>query len=59
MLDKLLEEYIDKFGEGFPTFQVFRGITEEERIAVVQECIDKGKNAYELGLCSLDDDLYY
>ena len=59
MLDKLLEEYIDKFGEGFPTYQVLRDKTEEESIKIIQECIDKGKDAYELGFCTLDDDIEY
>lgn len=59
MLDELLDEYIEKFGEGFPTYQVLRGRTEEESIKIVQECINKEKDAYELGYCTLDDDIEY
>lgn len=59
MTDELLFEYLDRFGEGFPTFQMCRGRSEEESDAIIRECITKGKTAYELGYCSLDEDIQY
>mgnify|MGYP003293611022 CR=1 FL=1 len=58
-LQKLLDEYLETFGDGFPTFQLFRTRTIEERIELVQMCLDKGKDAYELGLVTLDEDTEY
>lgn len=58
-LDKLLLQYAKTFGEGFPTFQLLRSRTTEEGIDLVQMCLDKGKDAYELGLVTLDEDTEY
>lgn len=58
-LEKLLFEYRDKFGDGFPTFQLFRGLNEEERIAMVKKCLSLGKDAYDLELVSDDLDIEY
>lgn len=57
--DELLGAYIDKFGEGFPTYQICRGRTIEESVEIIRECIAKEKDAYELGYCTLDEDVYY
>lgn len=55
----LLLQYAKTFGEGFPTFQLLRSRTTEEGIDLVQMCLDKGKDAYELGLVTLDEDTEY
>lgn len=58
LMDKLME-YAKKFDEGFPMYQLGRGRTDDEIIEIVNECLEKGKDAYELGLCTDDDDVYY
>lgn len=58
-LDRLLFEYNVKFDEGFPTYQLFRGRTDEECAEIVQECLDKGKTAYDLGLVTDEDEIQY
>ena len=59
MLDKMLEKYREKFGEGFPTFQIGRGKSDEELSDIVQGCIDRGKDAYDSGLVADDEDTLY
>ena len=58
-LDLLMFEYTKKFGEGFPSFQLFRDRPDEECVAIVERCINEGKTAYELGLVSVEEDLQY
>lgn len=58
-LDDLLFQYNLKFKEGFPTYQLFRGRTDQECIEMVQRCLDKGKTAYQLGLLSDSEDIQY
>ena len=55
----LIGKYIDMFGEGFPTYQVFRSRTTEECIEIVKQCIDQNKTAYDLGYCTDDDNIEY
>ena len=54
-----LDEYAKMFGDGFPTIPLAWGRTEEEIIALIDDCIKAGKDAYELGLVSDDDDILY
>lgn len=58
-IDALMIEYAKKFGDGFPSFQIARTISEEETIAIIQECLDKGKDAYELGFVTDNEDILY
>lgn len=48
-MEKLLEKYLEKFGEQFP-LMLCMGMSEEAIMKLIQECIDAGK-PYEL-----DDD---
>ena len=60
MLERLLKEYAEKFGDGFPMIPVAWGITEEEVCEMIKKCIDEGKDAYEMGLVDdIDDDVMY
>lgn len=52
-------EYAEKFGDGFPSFEIARGMSDEETEKIIQECLDKGKDAYELGYVQDDDDILY
>jgi hypothetical protein len=58
-LDNLLFEYTLKFGDGFPTFQLFRGLPTDECVKIVRRCLDENKTAYELGLVTASDDVQY
>lgn len=48
--EELLREYSKIFGDGFPTIPLAWGRTDEELQEIIKECIDKKKDAYELGL---------
>lgn len=48
--EELLREYSNTFGDGFPTIPLAWGRTDEELQEIIKECIDKKKDAYELGL---------
>ena len=58
-MDEMLAAYADRFGDGFPAYQIARGRPDEEVIKIIQECLDKGKDAYELGYVQDDDDILY
>ena len=41
-LEKVLNQYRDRFGENFPVM-LFRGTPEDELIQTVQKCLDDAK----------------
>ena len=59
MMDELMEKYREMFGEAFPSYQITRTRSDEEVVAILNECIDKKKDAYELGYCTDDEDTFY
>lgn len=54
-----MNKYFKAFGEGFPTYQIMRGRSDEEGIAIIKQCLEEKKDVYELGLATLDEDTYY
>ena len=58
-LNKWMDEYLDTFGEGFPTYQIMRGRTDEEGIAIIKRCLAEKKDVYELGIVTLDEEVEY
>lgn len=56
-LEQYLEEYYERFGEGFPMYQLGRGNSEADVAKIVRRCLNEGKDAYELGL--VDEDAIY
>ena len=54
-----LREYAKRFGDGFPMYQIGRSRTEDEIIAIINECLENGQDAYELGYCKDDRDIEY
>lgn len=58
-LEKKMQEYAEMFGDGFPTIQLARGRSDQEVIAIIDECIYSGKDVYELGYLSNDPDIDY
>ena len=53
-LSEVCLEYNNRFDGGFPTI----AFTEERAIEIMRECIEKGKDAYELGFVTDDDNEY-
>ena len=41
-LEKVLNQYRDRFGENFPVM-LFRGTPEGELIQMIQKCLDEGE----------------
>lgn len=58
-IDDYLQKYVDTFEEGFPMYQLGRTRTEDEIIEIIKKCLESGKNAYELGLVTDDEEIYY
>lgn len=46
---KALRKYEKRFPRGFPATPLMRGRTDEEVIAIIEECLEKGKDVEELG----------
>lgn len=58
-LEKLMFDYLKRFGDGFPSFQIMASRTDEETIEIIEECLKKGKDAYQLGYCTIDLEVSY
>lgn len=58
-LQVYLKKYADKFDDGFPMIPLASGRTDEEVIAIIQECLEKGKDVYELGYVEDGNDFDY
>lgn len=54
MLEKKLRQYLDRFGDTFPTMPLALNKTPEQIIAIVDDCLKNNKDVYELGY--LDED---
>lgn len=52
---KAIELYDQTFGQDtFPTIPLLMDIGDEETIKIINECVEKNKDVYELGYLSLD-----
>lgn len=58
-LDEKLKEYAERFDDGFPMIPLGWGKTDEEIIAIIDDCLEKGKDVYELGYVTDDEDVLY
>lgn len=58
-LEEKLQEYAEKFDDGFPMIPLGWGKTDDKIIAIIDECVGKGKDVYELGYVSDDEDILY
>jgi hypothetical protein len=52
-------EYAKRFGNGFPSFQIMDSHNDEETIKIIDDCLEKGKDAYELGYVTDNEDTVY
>lgn len=58
-MDELLAKYAEMFGDGFPTYQIALERSDTEVEEIIKECLEAGKDAYELGYCTDDMDVEY
>lgn len=58
-LETKMQEYVKKFNDGFPTIPLARGRSDQEVIEIIDECLAKNKDVYELGYLSNDSDIDY
>lgn len=54
-LIKLRGKYIDKFDDYFPNIS----LSEKREIEIIKDCLEKGKDAYQLGYFELEEDIEY
>ena len=57
-LNKALEDYAEKFNDGFPMFQM-SAESPNRIIEIIDDCIKNNKDVYDSGYLSLDDDTLY
>lgn len=55
---RALELYESTFSDSFPTMAV-GGMSDEKMIEIINDCVEKKKDVYELEYLSLDDDILY
>lgn len=58
-MDEKLREYADRFDDGFPMIPLAWGREDSEVIQIIDECLEKGKDVYELGYVTDDEDTLY
>ena len=59
MFDEKMLQYSKKFGEGFPMIPLAWGRTEQQLIYIIDECLKKGKDVYQLGYVDDDENVIY
>ncbi len=57
-LQEAYEKYTGKFGDNFPTIPLCETMEDEEIIEMINECLKKEKDVYELGYLSSEDIMY-
>lgn len=58
-LDKALELYEKTFDDSFPTIPLLMDKSKTEVVKIINKCISEGKDVYDLGYLSLDNDIIY
>ena len=58
-LIKALEDYENKFKDGFPTVPLLSKYEESEIIDMISKCIAENKDVYDMGYLELDEDIMY
>ena len=49
MFKEKQREYVKRFDDSFPMIPLVWGRSEEELESIIDECLEKGKDVYELG----------
>lgn len=58
-LDKALALYEKTFHDSFPTIPVLTDKSRTEVTEIITKCISEGKDVYDMGYLSLDNDSIY
>ena len=58
-LDKALELYEKTFDDSFPTIPLLMDKSKTEVVEIINKCISEGKDVYDMGYLSLDNDSIY
>lgn len=58
-IDKAIELYEKTFHDSFPTIPVLRDKSKIEVMEIINKCISEGKDVYDMGDLSLDNDSIY
>lgn len=58
-MKEALKRYLETFGDNFPTIPLLIDLNEEECMKIIDECIKKKKDVYELGYLEDDLDIFY
>lgn len=56
-VDRMMIKYAKRFGDGFPSFQIMRTRSDDEIVVIIEDCLEKGKDAYELGYVSDNEEI--
>jgi hypothetical protein len=59
LIDELMIEYAKRFKNGFPSYQIMSSHDEGETIDIIKECLEKNKDAYQLGYVTDNEDTVY
>lgn len=57
-LQDAYKKYKENFNDDFPTIPLSETMEDKEIISMIEECIEKNKDVYELGYLSLNDVMY-
>ena len=57
-LHEAIDRYVDAFDD-WPGYQLMSGREESEVIEIINTCLEKGKDAYDLGYLTLSNDVLY
>lgn len=58
-IDKAIELYEKTFDDSFPTIPVLTDKFKAEVVEIINKCISEGKDVYDMGYLSLDNDSIY
>lgn len=57
-LQKMYDEYKKKFNDDFPTVPLAVSLEDKEIIEIIENCISRNKDVYELGYLELNNVCY-
>ena len=59
MIEEKMQEYTERFEDGFPMIPLGWGRSDDEIIAIIDECLRANKDVYQLGYVTDDPDICY
>ena len=54
-INERLDRYAETFDDGFPMIPLAWGRSDEQVCEIINECLEKGKDVYELGYVDNDE----